>query len=87
MKIQVNKITIDAEFTTKEELYALLQKVYKDYRDGIRECKRPFSQWIAHPKKERLDSGLQNTIGDLKGYKFEEIDGERFAVIESSINK
>ena len=27
MKIQVNKITIDAEFTTKEELYALLQKV------------------------------------------------------------
>lgn len=88
MKIQIHKITITADFTNVEELRKVLEEVVGNYEAGFREYKKPFVNWIAHPKAE-VSMDIKPVVGDLidKGYKYEDRDGERYMILESKMNK
>lgn len=88
MKIQIHRISIDADFTNVGELRNALEQVVKDYEAGFREYKKPFVKWVSHPKGE-VDTEVKPVVGDLvdKGYKYEDRDGNRYILIESKINK
>lgn len=87
MKTQINRITIDAEFTTVEELKKLLDKVVENYGRNITEGKSPFVKWLSYAVESK---GYKEVIvSDLNGkaFRMEEINGETFMVVESKINK
>ena len=87
MKTQTSKITIEAEFSNADELRKVLERIADKYEEGFRDYKKPFVKWLAHLKGREVMVNKQPTVGEMRGHKFEDIDGVRYMVLQSKMNK
>lgn len=87
MKTQINKATIEVDFTDVDELRRALDKVVELAEKGLKGYSSNFVNWEIYPKDE-IETEEDFLISDLKGggFKYEEREGVTYVLIQSKLN-